>query len=89
LGFSHRAPLSPISLRNAVVFLPGVAELYTPAKPCPGSSQKDGAGCLLYAWPDSPFGSLRAQRLTLPGTPLHIVELLLASQLAAGSAAAA
>jgi len=71
------------------VFLLGVAELYTPAKPYPGSSQKDGAGSLPYAWPGSPFGNLRAQRLTLPGTPLHIVELLFAVPLVPGLAAAA
>lgn len=71
------------------MFLLGVAELYTPVKPCPGPSQKDGAGYLPHAWPGSPFGNLRAQHLTLPDTPLRIVELLLALQLVSGSAAAA
>lgn len=71
------------------MFLLGVAELYTPAKPCHGSSQKVGAGYLPHAWPGSPFGNLQAQSLTIPGTPLHIVELLFAVQLVSGSATAA
>lgn len=64
----NRTPLSPVSIRSAIAFQPGAAELYTPVRLCPDFSQTGEALCLLHALPGSPCGMKQAQLQTSPDT---------------------